>query len=565
MPPSTRSRSSASPRTTQAMEQRITRSRSRTLIQSPASPPKRQKTMPMPTATEDLAESSSSSSVLSDDAALSGDSSSDTPPSDRERSRGTRTSPRGLASTAVASPSKHGSPSTRAPRLKARLSASEKEMSEIEAQLEQSDSGVGLEDIHMAQRAIWSRISETHTPSKLVDLEDQSRKLHDFLEKTIRYGESNSILLVGDRGSGKSMTLRKALEAFRDNADSSSKSFMEIHLNGLIHTEDKIALKDIVRQMNLEQQIYDRKIGSFAECLSTVLTALRPQSKSSSIPVVIIIEEFDLFASRNQKQSLLYNLFDIVQNSAGSVAVVGVTCRVDAIEMLEKRVKSRFSHQQIRFYSPIKYEGFVSIMQNCLTLRQEDIHSAEYLDSFNSYVQALFSNTQFTRLLKSVFEFTRNPRLLNLICMTPVLHLSKATPYLSHGDFIESVRAQLADQPKQLMKGLSTLDLCLLVAISKLVYREVTKFNFEMVYDEFKAYIYRNRSQAGASKLLFRKPVALKSFENLQSIELIKPTQSLGQCPKEFRLMALALDPSQIEDAVDELGDSVLKHWVNAG
>lgn len=59
-----------------------------------------------------------------------------------------------------------------------------------------------------------------------------------------------------------------------------------------------------------------------------------------------MLEEFDLFCTHHN-QTLLYNLFDVSQSAQAPICVVGVTCRIDVVQLLEKRVKSRFSHRQM--------------------------------------------------------------------------------------------------------------------------------------------------------------------------------------------------------------------------
>ena len=51
-------------------------------------------------------------------------------------------------------------------------------------------------------------------------------------------------------------------------------------------------------------------------------------------------------------QALLYNLFDVMQSGDSVLCVVGLTTRLDAVELLEKRVKSRFSHRHILLFGP---------------------------------------------------------------------------------------------------------------------------------------------------------------------------------------------------------------------
>lgn len=80
-----------------------------------------------------------------------------------------------------------------------------------------------------------------------------------------------------------------------------------------------------------------------------MLSALTSEG-SDKVPVIFVLDEFDLFTV-HKLQSLLYNLFDLVQvkksliysfkNSHSPVTVVGITSRIDCVESLEKRVRSR--------------------------------------------------------------------------------------------------------------------------------------------------------------------------------------------------------------------------------
>lgn len=49
--------------------------------------------------------------------------------------------------------------------------------------------------------------------------------------------------------------------------------------------------------------------------------------RTSSRPVLFVLDEFDLFA-HHKNQTLLYNLFDVSQSTQAPVAVVGLTCRL---------------------------------------------------------------------------------------------------------------------------------------------------------------------------------------------------------------------------------------------
>lgn len=71
-------------------------------------------------------------------------------------------------------------------------------------------------------------------------------------------------------------------------------------------------------------------------------------NETTSISVLFILSEFEQFAA-HPRQTLLYNLFDIAQARKAPIAVVGLTSKINIVEDLEKRVKSRFSHRTLGF------------------------------------------------------------------------------------------------------------------------------------------------------------------------------------------------------------------------
>jgi len=89
-----------------------------------------------------------------------------------------------------------------------------------------------------------------------------------------------------------------------------------------------------------EELEFSRAAG-FAENVAFMREVLRVL-EGGRRSVVFVLEDFDLFAHR-PKQTLLYAVMDLLQQTQVQAAVVGVTCRHDAAELLEKRVKSRFS------------------------------------------------------------------------------------------------------------------------------------------------------------------------------------------------------------------------------
>lgn len=135
------------------------------------------------------------------------------------------------------------------------------------------------------------------------------------------------------------------------------------------------------------------------------------------------MDEFDLFC-HHRNQTLLYNLFDVAQSAQvtnslfffvntllglilkflykvcrihdyililqSPILVLGLTCRLDAVELLEKRVRSRFSHRQLHLLPPTQ-EQHSDIAEHFLTLEK---HPSLTAVSFTIKVDLLkFENT----------------------------------------------------------------------------------------------------------------------------------------------------------------------------
>jgi len=66
-----------------------------------------------------------------------------------------------------------------------------------------------------------------------------------------------------------------------------------------------------------------------------------------------------------------------------------VWCHItqDVLELLEKRVKSRFSHRQIHLSPGYSFDGYVSLFQSYLTLPKDADIPSEFTQSWNLRVE----------------------------------------------------------------------------------------------------------------------------------------------------------------------------------
>jgi hypothetical protein len=61
----------------------------------------------------------------------------------------------------------------------------------------------------------------------------------------------------------------------------------------------------------------------------------------------------------------------------------------DCLDLLEKRVKSRFSHRQTYFFPPSEFEEFKSIAKEALRLPEKMDFDPEYLREFNLAIEVV--------------------------------------------------------------------------------------------------------------------------------------------------------------------------------
>ncbi|KMQ91338.1 origin recognition complex subunit 4-like protein [Lasius niger] len=338
-------------------------------------------------------------------------------------------------------------------------------------------------------------------------------RLHvlDLVKRTVEMGESNSALLIGPRGSGKTTLINSvlkelsALKSFKDNA-------LIVNLHGLVHTDDRLALKDLTRQMQLENVVGDKVFGTFAENLSFLLDCLKSGDKKHSKPIIFVLDEFDLFCGHHN-QTLLYNLFDVAQSAQVPICVLGITCRLDVVELLEKRVKSRFSHRQIFLFpgdtssseQPMSaFDDRLELFQNLLSLPDdENVNKVEqqyddctidpqFGSMWNDYIKSLTSNVTMVNLLKRMYH-------IDVIAIKHETEIYDGEP-----------------------------------------------LNFEAVYNRYIKFVNQNSSIQSVQK-----PVIMKAFEHIKNLEILVPVGNTNtKFEKEYQYYKFTLTSQQVMDAV---------------
>ncbi|KAM0563344.1 hypothetical protein ACHAPJ_001062 [Fusarium lateritium] len=418
---------------------------------------------------------------------------------------------------------------------------------------------------------------------------EAEEKVYQLVEQTVVAGEGNSMLLIGARGCGKTTLLEKViLDVSREHKN----DFHVVRLNGFIHTDDKLALKEIWRQLGKEMQVEDDLMNrtNYADTMASLLALLSHPSEIigtdegvTSQSIVFVIDEFDMFAS-HPRQTLLYNLFDIAQSRKAPIAVVGCTTRLDVVEMLEKRVKSRFSHRYVYLSLPKSLPAYWQVCRQGLIVDSDEAEKegintyleghAEFQQYWSQKIEGLYRERSFQDLLQYHYYTTKSASAFLTEWILPLSALSANDVTLKipavQGD-VESLTPP--DSRLHLLSTLSELDLGLLIAAARLdIVAHTDTVNLAMAYDEYSSLMGRQRVHSATAGMLavgggvrvWSRGVAGISWERLISLGLLVPAgiggaRNLGHGGLEGKMWKVDVALEEIPAAVKL--SAVLARW----
>lgn len=261
----------------------------------------------------------------------------------------------------------------------------------------------------------------------------------------------------------------------------------------------------------------------------------------TSKAVIFVIDEFDLFAT-HARQTLLYNLFDIAQARKAPIAVLGLTTRIDVVESLEKRVKSRFSHRYVHLSLPKSIPAYWDICRQGLQVDEGDLGLAgfdsnlngntQFQHYWNEKIETLHNTPSFQDHLEYLFYTTKSVAAFLTACVIPLSALSTASLNLRIPASTSTVSLDAPDSKLHLLSALSDLDLSLLIAAARLdIIAHTDTVNFAMAYDEYSSQMGKQRVQSASSGMIalgaggrtWGRAVAGMAWERLVSLGLLIP------------------------------------------
>ncbi|XP_057960514.1 origin of replication complex subunit 4 isoform X2 [Malania oleifera] len=357
-------------------------------------------------------------------------------------------------------------------------------------------------------------------------------KLKFIISSSVTETCNNSILLLGPRGSGKIAVLELVLT---DLLQEYPEMISVIRLNGYLHSDDNCALKEIAKQLCMEHQLSFSKMASFDDNSQFMIAMLRECGLAHKT-IIFVLDEFDLFAQG--KQRLLYSLLDAMQSVTSQAVVIGISCRLDADQLLEKRVRSRFSHRKLLFLPPSE-DDLQRLLDHILSLPTDSSLPKDYAVKFNANIHNLLADERFKEILRTLSNFDSSVSHLLRFLFCAVSFMDLESGFLSLENF-KTALSSVQRQPKlESLQDCSVLELYILVCMKKLEVKEQNSYNFISVMKEYKA-IHDSYQTCD----FYAETVCLRAFEHLLQRELIcyvgnvGRNQSIEFCPVKLLISA---------------------------
>lgn len=197
-------------------------------------------------------------------------------------------------------------------------------------------------------------------------------------------GESGSVLILGEAGSGKSHAVEKCLQRLREEQGATTAVVLRAH--GGAYGTDVECMRHLASQVAQKGVEFPDGNASFEQILEWLRSVMKESFKQAGA-AVIVLDRFEHFCSRS-RQTLLYNLFDVAQEADVRICIVGMSEKVDVTSLLEKRIKSRFSMRQTYAFQPKNFEDLVNGLMTKLRLPPSCGLRRTFVTEFNKHVEA---------------------------------------------------------------------------------------------------------------------------------------------------------------------------------
>ncbi|KAL0761174.1 hypothetical protein Bca101_077324 [Brassica carinata] len=217
----------------------------------------------------------------------------------------------------------------------------------------------------------------------------------------------------------------------------------------------------------------------------------------------------------------------------------------DADQLLEKRVRSRFSHRKILFLPPSR-EEIDSLLEHLLSLPADSSFPSGYVTQFNEKIKNITSDTRFKDMLKTFLNANSTVNSLLKFIFRAVSSMNLESGLLSLENFKTAFSSMLRQPKLEAVRDCSILELYLLVCMRRLEVKEQSSYNFISVMKEYKTI-----HDSFQTSDFYAQNVCLRAFEHLREREVICYAENRGQSQAgEYRPMKLLISASELHQGM---------------
>jgi len=187
-------------------------------------------------------------------------------------------------------------------------------------------------------------------------------EVFSVMQRSLDGTENGSVLLLGEAGSGKTHVVEWCVQQLQGAEHPPAV----LHAYGGAYSTDSECLRHLATQATGQLVTPPHRNASFEAGLEWIRSVLAEGFRRASA-VLIILDRFEHFCM-GARQTLLYNLFDIAQEVGVRLCIVGTSEKMDVMDSLEKRIRSRFSMRHLHTFLPTNMVDLTQVLMAKLRL-----------------------------------------------------------------------------------------------------------------------------------------------------------------------------------------------------
>ena len=198
-------------------------------------------------------------------------------------------------------------------------------------------------------------LSFDYVPNKLLFRENQINLIAESLSPILRGAKPSNLILYGQTGTGKTATAKNVINALRNASDKTSYKIKLCYINARITGTEYRLLYELGRELKVNIPFTGLSI---AEASSRIIEEIRDKKLFS----ILILDEID-FLVKQHGDKILYEFTRVGERlSTGSLSMVGISNDLRFKELLDPRVISSLSEEEVVF-TPYSSTELKSILE----------------------------------------------------------------------------------------------------------------------------------------------------------------------------------------------------------